>query len=355
MRDELRDILFRAAYLDSEDAVAALDSQRRIRAWSRGAAELLGVSAEDAAGAPFESFFHDPRECENAFEAAAHQGAVRHFEVRLSHKDGSVERTGLSLRILGDPPAGFIARLSPAPEDLDTSPEQRPLQESLVRMERFSTLGRVTAAFAHEMRTPLHVISSTAELAIEDAPEPSRIREDLTMILRNANQATSSILALLEFAKTGKSRLREDSLNAVVESVLRWMEKLCQKQGVELVTELDELGPILIDPNHLRSVLHNILVNAVEAMPGGGTLTVVTKSLEKGGALLTVGDSGPGMPEAVLEKATTPFFTTKEDGTGLGLYLAKRVLQEHGASLDFSCPEPGGTLVSVLFPPSSAS
>ncbi|NCQ32535.1 MAG: hypothetical protein GW802_34870, partial [Armatimonadetes bacterium] len=197
-------------------------------------------------------------------------------------------------------------------------------------MERFSSVGRITAAFAHEMRTPLHVISSTAELALEDSAEGSRERDDLSMILRNAHQASSSVLALLEFAKSGKSRLREDSLTAVVQSVLCWIEKLCQKQGILLISNLPKLPPLLMDANSLRSVLHNILVNAVEAMPEGGTLTVVTKALEDGGALLTVCDTGPGMPESVLAKAGTAFFTTKEDGTGLGLYLANRVLAEHG-------------------------
>lgn len=350
MRDTLRELLFRSAFVDTDDAVAALDAERRVRAWSRGCETLLGVSADQAEGRPIDSFFHDASDCANAFEASAQRGSVRNFEIRLAHADGGVDRASLSLTRLGEPAEAFVVRFAPAQNEFDQSPEQRSLQEALVRMERFSSVGRVTAAFAHEMRTPLHVISSTAELALEDSPEDSRIREDLSMILRNANQATSSVLALLEFAKTGKSRLKEDSLNAVLESVLRWMEKLCQKQGIQLISDLPKLPPLLIDANHLRSVLHNILVNAVEAMPKGGTLTVVTKALGDGGALLTVGDTGPGMPGPVLEKATTAFFTTKEDGTGLGLYLAKRVLAEHGASLDFSCPEGGGTLVSVLFP-----
>ncbi|OIO06714.1 MAG: hypothetical protein AUJ52_11795 [Elusimicrobia bacterium CG1_02_63_36] len=356
MRDELSELMFRSAFIDTDEAVAGLDAQRRVAFWSRGCRSLLGTPACEAEGKPLQSFFHDPTDCENVFEATRQRGAVRNFEVRLVHADGGVNPASLSVNRFGeDPPRGFIVRFAPVQSDFEKAPGERSLREALVRMERFSSVGRITAAFAHEMRTPLHVISSTAELALEDSAEGSRERDDLSMILRNAHQASSSVLALLEFAKSGKSRLREDSLTAVVQSVLCWIEKLCQKQGILLISNLPKLPPLLMDANSLRSVLHNILVNAVEAMPEGGTLTVVTKALEDGGALLTVCDTGPGMPESVLAKAGTAFFTTKEDGTGLGLYLANRVLAEHGAVLDFSCPDEGGTLVSVLFPgPNSA-
>jgi len=353
MDDRIKQLLFEAAYADTDEAVAALDSKRVVCAWSRGAESLLSTPSEKILGQSFDTIFHDSKDANHAFEAAALHGFLGNFETRFARGDGSVERISLSLRRLADPAEGYIARLSPAGEDFGDAPEQHSIRESLVRMERFSAVGRVTAAFAHEMRTPLHVISSTSELAIEDSPPESRIREDLEMILRNAKQASSSVLALLEFAKTGKSNLKEDSLNSVVESVLRWIDKLCAKQNINLVAELSEIPNLLIDAQHLRSVLHNILVNAVEAMPDGGSLVVRTAPASGGGAVLAVVDSGPGMPEAVLAKATAPFFTTKEDGTGLGLYLAKRVLGEHGASLDFDCPAEGGTSVQVLFPASN--
>ncbi len=349
MEDRLKELLFEAAYIDSDEAVAALDANHVVQAWSSGAQTLLGVAREDIEGKSLVSLFHDEKDAVQAFEAAELQGFLGNFETRLARGDGSVERVSLSLRRLSKQAEGFIAHLSPAGDDFGEAPEQRSIRESLVRMERFSAVGRVTAAFAHEMRTPLHVISSTAELAIEDSEPKSAIREDLDMILRNAKQASSSILALLEFAKTGKAHLKEDSLNEVVASVLRWIDKLCLKQGIDLVSELSEIPNILIDSQHLRSVLHNILVNAVEAMPNGGKMVVRTAATPEG-VLLSVVDTGSGMPEAVLAKATAPFFTTKEDGTGLGLYLAKRILAEHGASLDFDCPATGGTSVTVRFP-----
>jgi len=350
MHEELKQYLFEAAYADTDDAIVGLDSDRIVRIWSRGAESLLGTLGEDIVGKFFESIFFDPKDAGQAFEAAEHNGFLGNFETRFSRKDGSVEPSSLSIRRLGNPTEGFIARLLPVRNQFEDAPEQRGIRESLVRMERFSSVGRLTAAFAHEMRTPLHVISSTAELALSDATPDSRLREDLEMILRNANQASTSVLALLEFAKTGKAHLKEDSLNEVVESVLRWIEKLCMKQQIELKSELEKIPPLLIDAQHLRSVLHNIIVNAVECMPDGGSLSVRTTPAPEGGVLLVVDDSGPGMPDAVLAKATEPFFTTKEDGTGLGLYLAKRVLAEHNAELDFQCPPEGGTSVQVRFP-----
>ncbi|MFA5139452.1 MAG: ATP-binding protein [Elusimicrobiota bacterium] len=223
------------------------------------------------------------------------------------------------------------------------------MRQSLARMERFSAVGRMAAAFAHDMRTPLHVIASTAETALQFLSPAPELRESLEMILRNARTASASVQALLDFTKTGRPQLRRASLNDILRSASDLVAGMCRAQGVSLSLELGELPPLMLDEQHLRAVAHNILVNAVEATSAGGSLRVRTEPGPEA-VVLTVSDTGAGMTPEALSKAGTPFFTTKESGTGLGLYLSKRILAEHGASLSLESELGKGTTVRVFFP-----
>ncbi|MFH1724132.1 MAG: ATP-binding protein [Elusimicrobiota bacterium] len=350
MEERLKDRLFACMFDESEDALVGLDGSRVVRTWSRGAAELLGVPLEEAVDRDFAEFFPRREECVGLLKAACNVKVLKNYEARMTRRDGSPERVFLTVRSLGKGPEAFLVMISPPVADFETAPEHKAVQEALVRMERFSAVGRMAATFAHEMRTPLHVIASTAEFGLESLSPDSKMKENLEMILRNARHGSLSIRALLDFAKVGKSLLREGSLNEVARGVVRLVEKMCQKQRIELDVRLGDIPRLLLDEQHVRAVVHNLLVNAIEAMPKGGRLRVVTDVPERGGARLVVGDSGAGMAPEVLAKVSAPFFTTKEDGTGLGLYLAKRVLAEHEATISFDSEAGRGTAVTVVFP-----
>lgn len=354
--DELATRLHACILEDAPQASAVLDASGRVLTWSRGAVELLGRRREELAGKEIAVLFAEPKDWELLVETAKAAGLVRNRASRLVRPDGSRERIYVSVRALGDGPqgpAGYHAEFSPIAAELDDGPGRQTAQEALLRMERFSAIGRIAAAFAHEMRTPLHVIASTAELGLEDIGGESKLRENLDMILRNARHAGLSVQALLEFARVGKSRLREGSLNEAVLGVCRLLEKLCEGQGVALELSLGEPPALWMDETSLRAALHNLLVNAIEAMPRGGTLRVQSgRDPELGCAWLRVEDDGMGMSAEVLARAGSAFFTTKENGTGLGLFLTKRVLAEHGAELEIASSPGKGTRAAVRFSPS---
>lgn len=355
MDEGLKSGLLACLIEDSADAVCALDASGAVAAVSPGAAELFGLTRDEALGRPFARLLAEPEEARALLDAAARSGQLRNRRTTLAAADGSRERAALSLRALrgdsaGAPPAGYLLELAPLAAEFASSPDERSVQEALVRMERFSAIGRLAAAFAHEMRTPLHVIASTAELALEDSPEGSPARERAELILRNARLAGLSVQALLDFAKLGKSHLREGSLNDALRGALGLMEKTCERQGIAVATDYGELPPQLFDERPLRAVLHNLLVNAIEAMPQGGTLAVATRHGGDGRARVEIRDTGSGMAPEVLSQAGTAFFTTKENGTGLGLYLARRILTEHGAELSFESSLGKGTAAAILFP-----
>lgn len=349
--DRLRGLLFACAFEDSEEGVASLDAGRAIRTWTRGAERLLGIPREEALGRDFARLFASEEEGLRLLAAARASGLLRNAAAAMVCKDGTRATVFLTARLLreGAEEVGTLVSLQPAVVDFDVDPEHKAIQQALIQMERFSAVGRMTAAFAHEMRTPLHVICSTTEFALEFQRPEAQLRDSLEMILRNAQHATLSIKALLDFAKLGRSQLREGSLNEVVSAAVRLIEKTCEGQSVAVELSLGKLPAMLLDPHHMRAVVHTLLINAVEAMPSGGRLCVRTEAPTDQDIHLLVRDTGTGMEPEVLAKASAPFFTTKEAGTGLGLYLAKRVLAEHGAVLSISSRRGEGTEVTVHF------
>ena len=349
MDERLKERLFACIFHDSDEAVVGLDAARAVQTWSRGAGEFLCVPRENAVGRPFSEFFPTVAECDGALDAAGGVQALKNYSARMLRGDGVVEKVFLTVHVLGDPVDAYLVLLTPSVVDFDVTPEHKAIQQALARMERFSMVGRMATAFAHEMRTPLHVISSSSEFALQFLSPGDKLKDSLEMILRNARYAALSIRALLDFAKLGKSQMREGSINAVVQTVLRLVEKTCQKRRIELVVELSEVRSLLIDDQQIRAVLHNLVVNAIEAMPRGGSLRV-RSAPDNGGVRLEISDTGVGMSAEVRAKIDAPFFTTKEDGTGLGIYLAKRVLAERGATMAFETQPGRGTTVNVHFP-----
>lgn len=224
-----------------------------------------------------------------------------------------------------------------------------PTKAALSRLERLSAVGRAAASFAHEVRGPLHVIASTAELALDHPLPESELRAGLEAILRNARQAAGAAQALLDFAAQPAGPQGPCDLARAAETQLRLLDKLLVKQGVALTSTLRPAPATRADARLAEAVIHHLLVNALDAMPRGGALRVALEPAP-GWAVLTVADSGKGMDPELLAKAGNPFFTTKETGTGLGLYVVRRLLEECGGTLVLSSAPARGTTAVVRFP-----
>lgn len=224
-----------------------------------------------------------------------------------------------------------------------------PTRDALARLERLSAVGRAAASFAHEIRGPLHVIASTAELSLEHMSPNLELRAGLEVILRNARQAGQAAQALLDFSMPSAARGGPCDLPRLLEAQLRLLDKLLVKQGIRLEARLDPAGTPAVDEKALEVVLHHLLVNALEAMPRGGVLTAALERAE-GAVLVRVIDTGVGMAPETLNRVGTPFFTTKEHGTGLGIYLAQRLLKDWGGDLSLSSAPGRGTTALVRLP-----
>ena len=252
-------------------------------------------------------------------------------------------------RNLIDAVAGRVALIV---ERLEAEQDRSRLQDQLRHADRLATIGQLAAGVAHELNEPLGGILGLAQLATRPRGVPRQTKEDIEKIKAICLEAREVIKKLLIFARQVPAEKVRANLNQVVEGVLDLLEARCARRGVELVLELaPDLPEITCDPAQINQVLVNLVVNALQAMPKGGTLRIRTEAGEDSVRFI-VQDTGTGMTKEVLEKVFVPFFTTKEvgEGTGLGLPVVHGIVTSHGGSINIESQPGQGTRVEVQLP-----
>ena len=230
--------------------------------------------------------------------------------------------------------------------------ERAQLQDQLRHADRLATIGQLAAGVAHELNEPLATILGFAQLCRKQSGLPAQAVADLDKIVAATLHAREVVRKLMFFAR-GRPPVREKvNLNHVVEEGLSLVESRAQRAEIKIHRQVEpDLPPILADPNQLHQVLVNLLVNAIQAMPDGGLLTVETYT-EADRVVLAVEDQGIGMPSAVLERIFEPFFTTKEagEGTGLGLPVVHGIVTSHGGTVRVTSKPHKGSRFEVYLP-----
>jgi signal transduction histidine kinase len=226
------------------------------------------------------------------------------------------------------------------------------LHNQLLHADRLATIGMLAAGVAHELNEPLGNILGFAQLAKKCKGVPASAEQDIGKIETASLHAREIIQKLLVFARQAQPRKTRVNLNQVVEDGLYFFEARCVKEGVELVRLLSEnLPEITADPAQMNQLLVNLVVNALQSMPGAGRITVQTRFNDHN-VYLVVEDTGTGMSRDVQDKIFVPFFTTKDvgHGTGLGLPVVYGIVTAHGGSINVHS-EPGcGTRFEIQLP-----
>ena len=223
-------------------------------------------------------------------------------------------------------------------------------EEQLRRADRLSALGELSAGMAHEIRNPLGAIKGAAEILRDDYRADDPKFEFLQILLKEADRLNGIVEEFLAFARPKRPELGEAELNGVIESVLALMTQQFRKAGVTVQKDLDpSIGKRSIDAGLCQQALLNLVLNAVQAMPQGGVLTI-TSGLRNGSIVIEVADTGVGIPSEDRKKLFQPFFTTRRNGTGLGLAITHRIVENHRGTIDVTS-EPGkGTRFTVNLP-----
>ncbi|MCC6622056.1 MAG: PAS domain S-box protein [Deltaproteobacteria bacterium] len=337
-----------------EVAVQWYDATGRVRLWNRASERMFGFAAAEALGRTLDQLIHTPEEAAQFVETLADIArtgqAVGPVELTFRRRDGS---SGHCLStIFGIPGEADEPRFVCMDVDLT---ERKRVESQLRQSQKEEVLGRLAGGIAHDFNNLLTAVVGFAELGLSDEADASECFEHILEAARRGAQLTGNLLA---FARKKVVAPRAVRLRDVVERLVPLMRPLIGEH-IELVSH-HEITPerVFIDVGGLEQVLMNLVVNARDAMPDGGRLTIETRVAARAGAdeprqlLLRVQDTGVGVPPEHQPRVFEPFFTTKPtgQGTGLGLAMCAGIVRQAGGTIALESQPGRGTGVTVLLP-----
>ncbi|HEY0874662.1 MAG TPA: ATP-binding protein [Vicinamibacterales bacterium] len=336
------------------DGIAVLNRDDRVVRWNRRLEELYGVRHELAGGKRVDEIFD-----ETFFETLR---SAR----RESPEGAAVYRVPLVTR--HDPPRRLLVNLATTPlrdsdgaiagtilvmEDISSRVQ---LEEQLQISEKMASLGLLAAGVAHEVNTPLTGISSYTQMLLQGAAPDDPKTKMLEKIERQTFRAARIVNGLLNLARPAQVAMGPVDVNAVVNDVLSLLDHQLRNSSIQVRKELAPTGPVVLGIEYkLQQVFLNLFLNARDAMPKGGWLSIVTRS-GTDVATIEVADTGSGIPADQLSRIYDPFFTTKEigKGTGLGLSITYGIVQEHNGNIGCESSMGQGTRFTLTLPLASA-
>jgi two-component system, cell cycle sensor histidine kinase and response regulator CckA len=361
---------FETIIAESPIATVVLDAEQRVQMWNAAAEELLGWSSEDVAGRRLPALFQEAAVRDRSRDAAiedvplgelAAGKTIRGRECQLRRKDGKEIAVALYAAPLrqADVITGSVLRW------VDLS-ERRSLQAQLMQAQRLESVGRLAGGIAHDFNNILTAILGFARLVQDDLPPDAPQRENVRAIEESAERATTLVQQLLAFGRQQMLRPEILRLDEVIRGLTPMLRRVIGEDVVLSAPSSGSSWPIEADRGQLEQVIVNLAVNARDAMPRGGRLTIETANVDLDGtyvgthsevtpgphAMLAVSDTGTGMDPETLAHIFEPFFTTKETGrgTGLGLATVYGIVRQSGGHI-WVYSEPGrGTTFRLYFP-----
>jgi signal transduction histidine kinase len=222
--------------------------------------------------------------------------------------------------------------------------------DQLRHSDRLASLGRLSAGIAHEIRNPLGSIQGAVEILGQDIPADDP-RAEFALIARQEVSRLEKLTGeILQFSKPAPPRQIPIDWREIVESASRLCADKAHRQGVEILSEIKApQASILVDPEQVKQVLINILINAIQAQPGGGKITI-RGEVEVDNLIIVIQDSGPGIKPEQLDTIFDPFFTTKHEGTGLGLSISYQLIKNNGGTIQVTSELGQGACFRICLP-----
>ncbi len=326
--------------------VLAVDLVGTVEAWNSRMEQLIGVTRNNAVGQPLDTIL--PPELVQEIAARGDQEQVTGiYKHRLNHQGRSVV-LNVSITPLVGKAGEQIGRLLL----FDDVTQRDQMEEQMTQTEKLTSLGLLAAGVAHEVNTPLAVISNYIQMLAKQMPESDPRHTIIEKIIKQTFRASEIVNNLLNFSRTGAAELADVDLNRVVEETLSLVAHPLKTSRIQVVKQLTEgIPPVRGSANKLQQVFLNLFLNARDAMPSGGMLEVRTSG-HNGSVEIEVLDTGNGIPREHIHRIFDPFFTTKgvSRGTGLGLSVTYGIIKEHAGKIDVRSTPGRGTSFHVEFP-----
>jgi two-component system NtrC family sensor kinase len=326
--------------------VLAVDLGGIVESWNTRMEQLFGVSRQDAVGAPLDMLL--PKELADEIAARRDEEQITGiYKQRVQHH-GKALTMNVSITPLVSKSGEHIGRLLL----FDDVTQRERMEEQMSQTEKLTSLGLLAAGVAHEVNTPLAVISNYIQMLAKQMPENDPRHSLIEKIVKQTFRASEIVNNLLNFSRTGAAETSNVDVNRVVEDTLSLVSHPLKTAQIQVVKHLSEgLPAVRGSANKLQQVFLNLFLNARDAMPSGGILEVRTGA-HNGSVEIEVVDTGAGIPREHIHKIFDPFFTTKASGrgTGLGLSVSYGIIKEHAGKVDVRSAPGKGTSFHVEFP-----
>jgi PAS domain S-box-containing protein len=326
--------------------VLSVDLEGIVESWNTRMEQLFGVSRKESVGRQLSSLL--PDELAREIEARGDQEQITGiYKQRLQHLGKSLT-LNVSITPLVSKSNERIGRLLL----FDDVTQRERMEEQMSQTEKLTSLGLLAAGVAHEVNTPLAVISNYIQMLAKQMPEGDPRQSIIEKIVKQTFRASEIVNNLLNFSRTGAAEAADIDVNRVVEETLSLVAHPLKTSHIQVVKQLgDPLPAVRGSANKLQQVFLNLFLNARDAMPGGGMLEVRTTA-HNGSVEIEVADTGAGIPREHIHRIFDPFFTTKASGrgTGLGLSVSYGIIKEHAGKIDVRSTPGKGTSFHVEFP-----
>jgi two-component system NtrC family sensor kinase len=326
--------------------VLAVDLGGIVESWNTRMEQLFGVSRLDAVGHQLRALL--PQELASEVAARKEEEQITGIYKQRVHHQGKYLTLNVSITPLVSKSGERIGRLLL----FDDVTQRERMEEQMSQTEKLTSLGLLAAGVAHEVNTPLAVISNYIQMLAKQMPEGDPRQGIIDKIVKQTFRASEIVNNLLNFSRTGAAELADIDVNRVVEETLSLVAHPLKTSQIQIVKQLGAtLPPVRGSANKLQQVFLNLFLNARDAMPSGGMLEVRTAA-HNGSVEVEVADTGAGIPREHIHRIFDPFFTTKATGrgTGLGLSVSYGIIKEHAGKIDVRSTPGKGTSFHVEFP-----
>lgn len=341
--------VLKSAVENTNEGFVTIDADHRVLFFNKAAERIFGYRREEVIGRDLDRIMAPS--CSRNHRLAVRRYVETRIPSRIGHdteitatrKNGETFPANISFSVSEVKGKLYFTGIV---KDLT---ETRSLEAQVSRAERLAALGQLVSEITHEIKNPLMVIGGFAEQLIRRASD-EKIREKLLIISKEVGRLEQLLKELREFYTPGRPAKESVDLADLVREVTLLLGDACTRQGVQVTVSADEPLRVRGDRHKLKQVLLNVIKNAIEAMPEGGALAVY--GLRSGDRVrVSVADTGTGIAPEDLSRVFFPFFTTKREGTGLGLTISKGIVEDHeGGSLELRPREGGGTVCEIELP-----
>lgn len=314
------------------------------------ARELLNITDERLSLASFEDHIREELECEQLSEIVAQStqsDLTGPTDVEL-HQEQEAHPTIIS--VIRSTVRNVDGEVSGTLMVLADVTEQRLLNRQMSRTERLTALGELASSLAHEIKTPLTSIHGFAQMVPQKIGDEEFLERMASIVQKESDRLNSLVENLLSYGRSQVAERTEVSLSPLIDDLKVLIDKKLEKKEISFRKEISKEFTVYGDEAKLKQVFLNLFLNAIDAVDSGGEVEVEAEEVESGFLQVEVRDDGKGMEEGVQQKLFNPFFTTKEEGTGLGMAIAHRIIEEHAGQIEVDSTPGEGTVISLILP-----